>query len=107
MTLHLKSTSDFLPGHPIHGLDPHYYLNKDETAVYLERNLEASVAKKGSRTVSIRDKWEVEAFLRAVMTTNNARYLCSTLYQAVFFSYLKGKIFVQQLIKTMKLGAAI
>jgi Tc5 transposase DNA-binding domain len=28
----------FLPGHPVHGLDPHFFLNMDQTAVYFEAN---------------------------------------------------------------------
>ena len=45
----------FLPGHTMHGLDPHYFLNMDQTAVFFESKSKTCVAKKGSKTVSARD----------------------------------------------------
>jgi hypothetical protein len=45
----------FLPGHPMHRLDPHFFLNLDQTAVYFENKSKTVVAKKGSKTVSTRD----------------------------------------------------
>jgi hypothetical protein len=45
----------FVPGHPMHGLDPHFFLIMDQTAVYFESISKTVVAKKGSKTVSARD----------------------------------------------------
>jgi hypothetical protein len=45
----------FLPRHPMHGLDPHYFLSMSQTAVYFESKSKTVVAKKGSKTVSARD----------------------------------------------------
>jgi hypothetical protein len=39
----------------MHGIDPHYFLNMDQAAVFFESKSKTVVAKKGSKTVSAKD----------------------------------------------------
>jgi Tc5 transposase DNA-binding domain len=76
----------FLPGHPMHGLDPHYFLNMDQTAAYFESKSKTVVAKKGAKQY----RHEI-----VVVTEKDAQWW-SLLQQMVpschLFSYSKGSL---------------
>jgi hypothetical protein len=92
----------FLQGHPMHRLDPHYFLNMDQTAVYFKSISKTVVVKKGSKTIFASESGSNNKRCTVVVTVAAD----GTKLHPFFILKRQPGIFLEQHFKKMSLDAA-